>query len=210
MLALHLEEAGHRGRQAEIVGIGRVDSPDERLRHALERLAAETAGDERSETFVRPLRSAGQNEIESHPQLAGPGEEPGRQQRPELRRRQQQKTVGQRVQPAAVHDKGAAVLVAGADEPRCQPDAFAELQRRRFLGNEGVGAGLDDEAVGTLGADRATRAATRFPDGEIERHMTLAAELDQPVRRRHAGDAGADHGDANGRSGLPGCHRAFT
>src|SRR3712207_8196151 len=41
-----------RGAQGEQFGVGRVDAADHRLRHALERLAAEASADERGEAFV--------------------------------------------------------------------------------------------------------------------------------------------------------------
>ncbi len=58
------------------------------------------------------------------------------------------------MQLAVVDDVGATIGIAGAHQARGKADALAELQRPRFLGDERIGAGFDDEAVDALGGDR--------------------------------------------------------
>ena len=72
--ALHLEEARHGGGEREGVGIGGVDAPDERLGHALERLAAEPAAHEGAQALIG-IATPRQHEVQRHAGLAAPGEE---------------------------------------------------------------------------------------------------------------------------------------
>ena len=74
LASLQLHEAGHRREQAQLVGVGGVDSRDERLGDALERLTSKTAAHERAQALVAAA-AARQDHVERHPQLARPREE---------------------------------------------------------------------------------------------------------------------------------------
>ena len=143
--ALELEKARHGRREREHVGIGGVDPGHQRLGHALERLAAEPARHEPPEALVG-IAAARQHEIHGHPELAGPREETRANEGAEARRREKLEAVGQRVKPAAEGDIGAPEAVVGADEPVFDAEPPAERERPRLLGEEGIGAALDEEA----------------------------------------------------------------
>ena len=77
MTSLDVHEARHRRRDTELVGIGRVDARDQRLRDALEGLDPEAAAYERAEALIlaaeRPA-TARQHQVQRHAGLAAPRE----------------------------------------------------------------------------------------------------------------------------------------
>ena len=88
--------------------------------------------------------------------------------------------------------------VARAHETRRETDAFAQLQRPRFLGDERIRSRLDDEAVDAFGGDRPAQPPGGFQQSHTHWPLLLAAQLHQTVRRRHASDATTDDGDVAG------------
>ncbi len=155
---LHLEEARHGGAEREIVGIGGVDAADQRLGDALERLAAQPPPHERAEALVGATPPRGSTRSQRHPELARPREERRREERPEARGREELEAVRQRVEPSAKRHEDAAEAVVGADQPVFHAEPAAERERPRLLGEERVGAALDEEAVAALGLDGAAEA----------------------------------------------------
>ena len=151
---LELAEPRHRGREREIVGIGRVDPGDERLSDALERLASQSAAHEGPEALV-VTGTPRQDEIEGHAQLAAPRKQTGLDERPELRRRQELEAVGQRVETPGAPDEDLSEPIVGAHEPVLDAEPPAECQRPRLLRKERIGACLDEESAGALGRDDA-------------------------------------------------------
>ena len=79
---LHLQEARHGGGERELVGIGGVDPADQRLRHPLERLAAEPARARRRPGSRRRSPPRGSTRSQRHPELARPREEREREEGP--------------------------------------------------------------------------------------------------------------------------------
>ena len=184
---LQLEEPRHGGGQRQVIRVGGVDPGDQRLGDALERLVAEAAPDERAQTLVG-IPAARQDEIERHPELARPREERRGEEGPEARRRQELKAVGQRVQPSPEHDEGATEPVVGPHQPVLDAEPPAERQRPGLLGQEGIGAALDEESVVALGPDRAAEAIGGLEEHEIDRAPALARPLDRAVRGGESGD----------------------
>jgi hypothetical protein len=186
---LHLGEARHGRAQRQRFGVAGVDAARERVGDALERLGAEAASHERGQTFVGVVLPARQHEVEPHAELAREREERRADERPERRRREQQEAVRQRVEMVAARDVGAAVGLARRHEVGAEPHPLAERQRPRLVGDEGVCARLDQEAVVRDRSDRAAeaRAGLEQLDG--------AASLDHAERRRDAGDAAPDDRD---------------
>ena len=195
-LAFHLQETRHGCRQAEVVRVRRVDPADQRLGHALQGLAAESARDERAQALVCPLRPARQYQIQGHAQLARPGEQARRHQRPELRRRQQQEPIRQGMQPAVVHHVRAAVLVVGVCIRRrvkpmrsqsCSAHGFSEM-------NESGPASMTKPSTRSVLIEP-PRRRRGFEQRQRIGRFALAAELHQPMCRGNTGNAAADDGD---------------
>src|SRR5207253_2079054 len=157
LLLLELGEARHRGREAQVVGIGGVDPGDERLGDTLEGLPAEPPSHERAQAFVVG-DPAGQDEVERHAERARPGEEPGGEKRREPRRGQELPPVGQRVQAPSVPDEYFPVAVVGARESVLQAQTTAKGERPRLLRQEGVRAGLDEKATGAIACASTSRS----------------------------------------------------
>ena len=93
--------------------------------------------------------------------------------------------------PGAPHEHLPEAVVR-ADEPILDAETPAELERPRLLGQERIGARLDEETAGALGGDGAAEPVARLEEREIELDGPLARELDRAVRRREPGDAPAD------------------
>ena len=184
-------------RQA--VGVRRVDPADQGLRDPLERLAAEPAPDEAAEALVPGGTAARQDQVEPQPELPAPGEDARRQHRPRAGRRQEEEPLRQRVEPSPAHDVGAPKAIVRPPEPGAEPDPLRERQRPRLLGDEGVRAGLEQEAVDALGADRPAQPVGRLEEDEVERPAASPGQLDQAVRRREPGDAASDDDDPERR-----------
>jgi hypothetical protein len=192
---LDIHEPWQRRRDAELVGIGRIDTSDQWLSDALERLGAEAAADERAETFVVTAdraAAARQQEIQRHPRLATPREQRRRRERRQPRRRQQLEAVGQRMQPAAEPDEDFAKAIVGANQPALEAQTPTQRERPRLLGQKRVGTRLDQVAVGALGGDAPAEAAARLDQLEVEVEAALARELHRAVGRRQPCDAAAD------------------
>ena len=188
---LELREARHRGREAQVVGIGGVDAGDERLGDALERLPAEPAPHERAEALVvRP--AAGEHEVERHPELPRPGEEGRAQERREPRRREELESLGQRVEPAGAPDVDVAEPIVGAGEAVLDAEPPAERQRPGLLREERVGPRLDEEAAHALGRDRAAEPLARLEQRQLERDPPVARDLAGAVGGRQTRDPPAD------------------
>src|SRR5262249_6913456 len=147
---LELAESRHRRRERKILGIRGVDAGDQGLSDALERLAAQPAADERAEALVI-LDAPRQDEVERHADLAGPGEETGFHERPELRRREELESVGQRVQTPAVPHEDLPEPIVRPREPVLDVEPAAERERPGFLREKRIGTGLDQESAGMLG-----------------------------------------------------------
>jgi hypothetical protein len=193
--ALELEEARHGGGERQPFRIGGVDAARERVRDAGERLLAQAAPHERGQALVVVPRPPRQDQVEGHAELAAEGEQRRGRHRPRRRRRHQQEPLGQRVQAAVVHDVGAPVVLARADEPVRDPDALAERQAPRLVGDHGVGAALNDEPAAALRPDAAAESVGRLQQDDVEGGAGLRL-LDEPVRGRESGDSTADHDDA--------------
>ena len=155
-------------------GIGGVDAADQRLGDALERLAAEPAAHEGAEALVGARRRAAARG--RAPCAACPASEKSAEasERPSARRRQQQEALGQRMEAAAADHEGAAEAVVGPHQPIVDAEPPAERERPRLLGEERVGAALDEEAVAALGRDGAAEPVARLEQREVERQAALA------------------------------------
>src|ERR1700724_3427080 len=81
MAGFHLDKARQRGVQAELLRIGGVDSAGERLRDALEDLAAEAAAHERRQALVTVAAAARNQRLDRHPRLAERGKQRASQHR---------------------------------------------------------------------------------------------------------------------------------
>src|SRR5207302_5272160 len=82
---------------------------------------------------------------------------------------------------------------AGAREPVPPARAPAEGEGPRFIGQERVGAGPDEEPAGPFGRDRAAEPVARLDQRQLERDPPLARHLHSAVRRRQPRDPSADH-----------------
>src|SRR5206468_2599018 len=183
--SLELDEAGHGGAQRQPLGVAGVDAAEERLGHALERLAAEPPADEGRDALVGVVRAARQPEVEEHAQLAAPREERRGGDRPGVGRGEEHEALRHRDQLAAAHDVRAPVAGPRADQPVAEAEPLAEGERPGLLRDEGVGAALDQEAVGPLARDRAAEPILRLEQQDLD----SAAGLDQAERGREPGHA---------------------
>ena len=96
-------------------------------------------------------------------------------------------------------DVGLAVGVVGADELIAQSDFAAEVGGPGFFGEEGIGAGFDQAAIGTVGDHDSAEARGGFEQDVFDLCVGLGAGLAfffKRERGREAGDSAADDGDA--------------
>ena len=200
VLPLHLEETRHGGRERERVGIRGVDAADERLRHALQRLAPQASAHEGAQALVG-VSPARQDEIHGHPELAAPGEERRAEQGSQPGGGQELEAVGQRMEAAVEGHEGGAEAIVGADEAVLEADPAAERQRPGLLGDEGVGPGFHEEAVTSLGLHDAAEPVTRLEQRQGDPLSALARALHRPMGRRQPGDAAADDDESHGEAG---------
>src|SRR5207245_7559299 len=191
---LELSEPWHRRRQREIVGIGGVDSGDQRLGDALQRLAAESATYEGAQALV-VAHAPRQDEIEGHAQLARPGEETRPDERSKLRRRQELEAIRQRMQTAGAPHEHLSEAIVRRHEPVLDTEPAAERQRPRLFREERVGPRLDEESTGVAGRDGAAAPVARLDERQLELGRSLPRELDGAMRRREPGDSAANDGE---------------
>ena len=81
--AFHFLEARHGRAEAELIRVRCIDATDERLRDPFQHFDAEAASHERAEAFVSSGRSAGQQNLRRHSELAAKRKERGPDERPE-------------------------------------------------------------------------------------------------------------------------------
>ena len=188
---LQLEKPGQRRGQAQRVGVGRVDAGDQRLGDPLERLPPEPAPHKVAEALVA-AGAARQDKVERHPELAGPGEEPRAQKRPEAGGGQELEALRERMEPATEQHEDPAEAVVGPDEPVLEVEPPAERQRPRLLRQEGVGPGLDQEAVHVLGRDGAAEPRPRLDERRLDGRPALPCQLRRVVGGGQPADAAPD------------------
>jgi len=84
-------------------------------------------------------------------------------------------------------------VLLNRDQLILQAQSAAELQRRRFLGEEGIGAALNDTTVLIIGRYLAPKAASSFQDRILHVQPALLRFPLQGVRSREPSDAAADN-----------------
>jgi hypothetical protein len=193
--ALQLEEARHRRGERERLGVGRVDTADHRLRDAIEHLGAETSAHERSQALVAAGRrsAARQDDVGEGAQLAAWGQDRRAHERQQARRREELERIGQREERAVAHDQGTAEALVRRHEVVAEAEPSHQGSRFGLVGDEGVRAALEQEALAALGRDHPACALRRFEHEQLD---AVAAALDRAVRGREAADAAADHDQA--------------
>ena len=103
------------------------------------------------------------------------------------------------MQPPVAEDVGRARPPRGHELPG-EAELLAELNRRRFLHEEGIGPRVDREPVAVFGANQSAEARRGLEKDELD---VAARELE---RGREAGNAAADdddHGCTSARVRLP-------
>ncbi len=99
--------------------------------------------------------------------------------------------------PFLKHDVGFAVGVVGADELIAQSDFAAEIGGPGLFGEERIGAGFDEAAIGVVGDNDSAEARGGFEQNILDLCHTGAglALFFERERGREAGDSAADDGD---------------
>ena len=189
VLALQLEESRHGGRERQPFGVRGVDAADERIGDALERLAAEPAAHERGEALVAgvaaPRGSTRSSAMRSLPAT-----------------REQRRASRAARGPSA--PAGGSPPAAAARRPSCDdavrrspgrvPTRRSAMPRRSHSATpqgfsvmiESAPRSRTKPPVRTL-RDRCRRAG-RPPRAGSRRAAPRPGVLDEPVRRREAGD----------------------
>ena len=191
MLPLQVEEARHGGAQAESVGIGVVDARQERLRQTLQGLLSEAPPDKGCQTFIAGARPARQDQVAGGAQLATETQDRSGDERQDAPRGEELVAFRDRQQaPARVYER-AAVCCARADDLLRQTGPAAQVDPPRSVGDETVGAALDDAAVDELGADHPARTLGRLEHRQVEREPAFLRQGEETVGAGEAGDTGA-------------------
>jgi hypothetical protein len=94
VLRLDGSESGEGGEDGQALGIAGVDPGEERLAETVHRLLPEPPAQEAGDRLVAVLLPPGTDEVEAHPQLARPGEEPASSERQDPRRHRQHHALG--------------------------------------------------------------------------------------------------------------------
>ena len=194
---LEVPEAREGAEDREPLRVSCVDARKQRLAKAFDRLLAEAAAQEGGDRLVAVAAAAGDHDVESHPQLAGPGEELAVEERADLRRHREHHSLGQRVQAAAAKDVDRAVLGVRGNEAVAEAELTAERKGLGFLREDRVRPALEQEAVAGLRADHTAQEGTGL-DQPIRNPALL-----QGMRGGESGDAAADDGDLRLRHECP-------
>jgi len=149
VLLFHRHELRHRGLNAQFLGVGRVDTADQRLDDPLVGLAAQPPADERGHAFIAGVVAFGDERFAGHAEFAQQGNQWRDDHRPDLRRGHQQKPLRQFDQPAAMHDEHFAEVLIGRQQFVFHADAAAQVLAPGHVGDEAVGAAFDQHAVAT-------------------------------------------------------------
>ena len=210
MLLLHLEEHGKGRAHAHLLGVAGVDAGDDGLGHLGERLAPEPPAHEDAEALVVAGPAPRQHQVEPHAQLAAPADEARQGERHESGRNHQDQTLGQLVQPPAREDVALADVFVGVEQTVVDAHRASELHGPGLVGDERVGAALDDEAVDALRADLAAQVVGALEQDPVEGRRAAglrggraggglgagpAAGGLERMSGAEAGHAAADHGD---------------
>src|SRR5262249_16325856 len=116
VLLLHLKELRHGRPHAQVLRISCVDPADHGLRHALQRLAPQTARDEVRQRFVIGSGAPWYHKIECHTQLATPAKHRRGDERAPRPGSHEVKPLRYGEQFATTHNKTLAVLGGSTDE----------------------------------------------------------------------------------------------
>ena len=197
MPALQIQEAGHRGAQAESLGVGVVDAGQERLRQTVEGLPPEAPPHEGGEAFVRDVGPAWQDEIAGGAQLAPQAEDPGRGERQQAARSEKLVAFRDRPQRSARVHEGSAKRRVRADDLIRETGSPAEIDPPRLVGNEAVGSSFDDAAIHVVGRDHSAGAGRGLEHRQFEGDAAIAGLGQEAMGAGEPADAGAgdDHPD---------------
>ncbi len=168
-----------------------MNAREQRLGDVGHRLGTKPPPDERRDRLIVGLRSPRDEQLGAHSQLRAEPEQRAVQHRPDARGKSEHRRAGQRVQLPVAKDEGRARELGG-EEAIAKPQLVAERDRGRFLHEQRVGAGVDDQIAHPLGLDDAARTL-----GALEHHHRSLA-LAELVGGRQAGDTAANDGDVDG------------
>src|SRR5207244_10210353 len=182
---LGVDEPREERANRQPLDVAGVDAGQQWLGEIGHRFAAESPPDEATDRLVALVAAPGSPQLRSHPQLAGPREETRPNERAERRRNAEDGRGRERMQPSSALNVGEPWFSRG-HEPIAEPELLAQPDRPGFLREQGVGPGVDREAVDLLAEDDAAGARGAFQDREPD-----AARV-QLVAGRKAGDASAD------------------
>ena len=115
--------------------------------------------EERPYRFVAVVAAPGHEQLRSHAQLAGPGEQTGAKKRRDARRNPQHGRRRQGVQPAAALDEREPRRLRG-HQARPETQLFAQSDALRLLNQQGIGPSVDGVAVNLLAENHAARPGT--------------------------------------------------
>ena len=100
-----------------------------------------------------------------------------------------------------MHDVDTAEARVGRAETGLEAQTLAQAEGPGLLGDEGVGALLEEEAVGPFRPDRPAQVPAGLAEGEGDGLAPLAADLEETVGGGEAGDAPADDDHSPRRHG---------
>ena len=206
VFALHLDEGGQDGADAEGADVAAEDSAEERGGDAVEHFAAEVAEGEVGDGFVvragwrRGVRRRGRvRRGRRRWRAAVKSGEPS--SAAEVRGDHHVEAVGHGDEAAGgilrggEEDVGLARGVVGGDEFGLEAEFDGEFAGPGFGGDPAIGAGFDGEAAFADGFDEAAEAVGGFKQDGFD-WCAVAGEAREFVGGGEAGDASSDDGDA--------------
>ena len=153
-------------------------------------LGAHAAADEGAKALVGDGGVAADEDLEAHAQLAGPGDELRAQDGEDHGGGHEHHALGHGVKLALAQDVGGGRCgVVGADELVAEAELAAEVEGGALLGEEGVGAAFDEEALAGVGDDLSAEVVGGFEQKIVG---VRASRFLEGVRGREAGDSTAD------------------
>ncbi len=121
---LHFAKTRQGGLDAELLHVGRIDRAHQRFDEPIERLAPEAAADELRHALVAVAHPRGKEVFQGRAELAQRAQQRRDGQRPHLRRRHHEETVGEAIKPPAANHKRPPIgrirlhELAGQPQPR--------------------------------------------------------------------------------------------
>ena len=201
MLEFHFPKPGKGRKEAELIGVCRIDAAQQRLDHAVQRLLSQSAPKECCQRLILSVAVSREKQLGGNTKLRRPRQQASPQKWPELARYPHHDTLRQFLQPALKEDKSLTMLGVCGHEAVGQAESAAQVDPPRFLSQKRLRASFNNKTVSTIGKDFSAESwgglKERTTESLAGRRISAGAFI-QRVGCRQPGDSGADDDNVTG------------